>query len=980
MFEQRKTLLTFASLFAAASALAEVPPKSGFTVADDLRFELVLSEPQVRQPVHISFDERGRLWVVQYLQYPSPAGLQLLSRDSVWRVQYDKVPPPPPHHIRGADKITIHEDTDGDGQFDSLKTFVEGLNIATSVCRGRGGVWVTNPPYLLFYPDRNNDDVPDGDPEVHLEGFGLEDTHSVVNSLCWGPDGWLYGAQGSTVSGAVKRPGSEQSPVHSMGQLIWRYHPETKRYEVFAEGGGNAFGVEIDAAGRIFSGHNGGNTRGFHYVQGAYLQKGFEKHGPLSNPYTFGYFPAMKHSDVQRFTHTFVIYDGRALPEQYQGKLFGVAPLLHHVVISKIEPDGSTFQTQDIGYAAATDDLHFVPVDIKQGPDGAVYVADWYDEQCNHYRNHEGQIDKSSGRIYRLRSADRRGYRPEDLSKLSSRELVERLRHEDKWQRQTALRLLADRRDASLVPLLKKQLAESHGQLALESLWALNLVGGLDNATALASLDHRNAHVRLWTVRLLCDGWSVAPAVCRGLARLSADEQDLEVRCQLACSARRLPANDCLRIVRSLIENHSAQDARLSLLVWWAIEAKVATDPGTVVDFFREPAIWRTQIVERDIAERIMRRFAATGRRADLAVCAELLRLAPDPKAVKSLMAGFEAAYAGRQLTNLPDELAAALARYGGSSVVLGLRQGRAGAIQEVLNALTDEHADRTKQLQYVQVLGEVNLPECVPVLITLATSSSDNALQGAALRSLGRYDDPRVPAAVLAAFKNMSDDVRAAAGSLLASRASWTLALLEAINAHEIEKSWVPADLVQRMALFRDARISQLVHQHWPLVRDASPDELRQEVQRIAGVLTAGVGQPKAGQAIYNHQCSKCHALFGQGGRVGPDLTSFNRNDLQAMLLSVVHPSAEIREGFNSYLVVTADGRALTGTLAEQEPQTITLRTPEDKLISIPRDEIDEMSAADKSMMPEGLLKTYSDQELRDLFAYLRMTQPLID
>ena len=124
------------------------------------------------------------------------------------------MPPPPPHQFRGKDKITIHEDSDGDGVFDRHKTFVDGLNIATSVAWGRGGVWVLNPPYLLFYPDRDRDDVPDGDPEVHLQGFGLEDTHSVVNSLHWGPDGWLYAAQGSTVTGHVTRPGldSPKSP------------------------------------------------------------------------------------------------------------------------------------------------------------------------------------------------------------------------------------------------------------------------------------------------------------------------------------------------------------------------------------------------------------------------------------------------------------------------------------------------------------------------------------------------------------------------------------------------------------------------------------------------------------------------------------------------------------------------------------------------------------------------------------------------
>ena len=305
-----------------------------FTVADDLRIELMLAEPTIAQPVFLNFDERGRMWVVEYRQYPEPAGLTMLSRDSVWRIVYDKIPLPPPAGVRGRDRITIHEDSDGDGTLDKHSTFVDGLNIATACARGRGGVWVLNPPYLLFYPDRNNDDVPDGDPEVHLEGFGLEDTHSVVNSLCWGPDGWLYAAQGSTVTGRVKRPGTDQKPVHSMGQLIWRYHPETRRYEVFAEGGGNAFGVAIDAKGRIFSGHNGGDTRGFHYVQGSYSRKGFDKHGPLSNPYAFGYFNAMKHPKVPRFTHTFVIYDGGALPAGYNGKLLGVARCWSHVRFS----------------------------------------------------------------------------------------------------------------------------------------------------------------------------------------------------------------------------------------------------------------------------------------------------------------------------------------------------------------------------------------------------------------------------------------------------------------------------------------------------------------------------------------------------------------------------------------------------------------------------------------------------------------------
>ena len=164
------------------------------TIADDLRLELAVGEPHVRQPLSFKWDQRARLWVVQYLQYPKPAGLKMVSRDKYLRAVFDKVPLPPPHHFKGRDAITIHEDTDHDGVYDLHKTFVDGLSLATSFAFGRGGLWVLNPPYLLFYPDRDGDDVPDRDPDVILEGFGLEDSHSIANNLRWGPDGWLRSA------------------------------------------------------------------------------------------------------------------------------------------------------------------------------------------------------------------------------------------------------------------------------------------------------------------------------------------------------------------------------------------------------------------------------------------------------------------------------------------------------------------------------------------------------------------------------------------------------------------------------------------------------------------------------------------------------------------------------------------------------------------------------------------------------------------
>ena len=169
----------------------------------------------------MTFDDRGRMWVIQYVQYPNPAGLKPVEVDRYLRTKYDRVPEPPPKGPKGADKITVLEDTDGDGQVDKAKDFVSGLNLASALAIGNGGVYVGQAPYLLFYPDRDGDDVPDGDPEVLLTGFGLEDAHAVVNSLQWGPDGWLYGAQGSTVTADIRGIGFQQG--------VWRYHPPTQR-------------------------------------------------------------------------------------------------------------------------------------------------------------------------------------------------------------------------------------------------------------------------------------------------------------------------------------------------------------------------------------------------------------------------------------------------------------------------------------------------------------------------------------------------------------------------------------------------------------------------------------------------------------------------------------------------------------------------------------------------------------------------------
>ena len=951
-----------------------------FEVHNDLRWEPVLTDPDIAQPLSFKFDGRGRLWVVEYLQYPNPAGLKMVSRDKYLRAVYDKTPPAPPNHFRGADRITIHEDTNGDGLYDKHKTFVNGLSIVSSFAIGRGGVWVMNPPYLLFYPDSNGDDVPDGNPEVLLEGFGIEDSHSVANSLRWGPDGWLYAAQGSTVTGHIKRPGTKDKPVHSLGQLIWRYHPVTRRYEVFAEGGGNAFGVEIDSHGRIYSGYNGGNARGFHYVQGGYYRKGFQKHGELSNPYAYGYFPSMKHNQVPRFTHTFVIYEADQLPQSYVGKLFGVEPLQGRVVYSDVTKDGSSLQTKDLGHPVKSKDSWFRPVDIQLGPDGALYVADLYEQRIDHASHYQGRVDKTNGRIYRLTGTKSPAARKVDLRSASTAELIETLKHPNRWHRQTALRFIGDRRDKKLIGPMKKRLVQADGLFALNLLWAINLSGGLDEATTAAALNHEDPHVRAWAVRLACDDAQVSPQLASQLIAICETELNVEVRSQLACSARRLKSQLALQMVRNLFRHsQDADDVHMPLLLWWAVEHHVSLDLDGVIRLFDNAAVWRQRVVQEHLLERLMRRLASSGTQRELLACARLLQLAPSKDLSGKMMKGFELAFAGRSLTALPDELVAAIAKTGGASLGLRLRQSEPKAIEEAARLIGDAKQKAANRIQYIEIFGQIDHQPIVAELVDILQRDTNTAVRSAALGALQSYRSEQIDRVVLKMYKSLNGDVRAVADTLLASRPERSLSLLRQVDSGAVPKDLVKLTVVRRMLLHDDPAIKKLVDKHWGVVQGATTEQMKSQLERVSRVMrAAGTGNPYKGKKLYAATCGKCHRLFDHGGDIGPNLTAFKRDDLPNMMLNIINPSIEIRKGYENYVIRTEDGRTLNGFIADQDNRVIVLRGVDNQSVVIPKDNVDQMRAISQSIMPEGILDKLSPQEIRDLFAYLRATQPL--
>ncbi|MFK7817585.1 MAG: PVC-type heme-binding CxxCH protein [Planctomycetaceae bacterium] len=951
-----------------------------FDVFDSFVFEQVLAEPHVRQPLSMKFDERGRLWVAEYIQYPYPAGLKTVSRDSYYRTVYDKKPIAPPNHERGADRISIHEDTNGDGAFDTHSTFLEGTSLTTSFAFDRDGVWVLNPPYLLFYPDANKDDVPDADPVVHLEGFGIEDTHSCANSLCWGPDGWLYGAQGSTVSGRVLRTGIDTEPVTSMGQLIWRYHPTTRQYEIFAEGGGNAFGVEFDSKGRLFSGHNGGDTRGFHYVQGGYFQKGFSKHGPLSNPFAFGYFSWMGTHKLPRFTHDFVIYEGGAFPNEHNGRLFGIGPLQSHVVMSDVIPDGSTLKTKDLGHPVQSRDERFRPVEITLGPDGAIYVADFYESQISHRQHFDGQIEKDTGRIYRLKAKDSEPLKRFDLRSKTSSQLVDLLQHKNRWFRHSALRVLSERRDRSVVPKLLQLVRDQSGQAAIDALWAIHATRGLNDELAIEMLAHANPYVRSWTVRLMCDsGSDVSSGIAVRLQQLAQQEPHVEVRSQLACSARRLPTDQSFPIINDLARrDEDLDDPHIPLLLWWAIEAKAGADRDQVVDLMSDEAFRSSAIVRTHLLSRTMRRFARSGKRVDLIAAARLFDVASDAGSKKRLMAGFEEAYEGRSLSGLPQPLVVALAKAGGGSDVLQVRQQKPDAIARALKALANNKAPLAERVQFVEAFRDLKYEPAVPVLLQIVSTQGQTELKKTAIAALQTFSSENIGTSILKSYSKLPDEVRPVAQSLLSSRASWAKQLLTAVEANQIAPNDVTQDTVWRLQSMKASEVANRTKLVWGNARGATSAELKQRVGELEVAIRKDKGDPYAGKVLFTASCGKCHRLFDSGGEIGPDLTSYKRDDLNRMLLNIVDPSAEIREGYETWLALTEDGRTVTGFKIDEDDEVVVLKGADGVRVSIQKQDLEELIRQPVSVMPSGLLTRMNEQEIRDLFAYLRSSQPL--
>ncbi|MBT4623730.1 MAG: c-type cytochrome, partial [Verrucomicrobia bacterium] len=900
-----------------------------------------------------------------------------------YRAKYDRQPRPPPHHTPGRSRVTVHEDTDGDGAYDTHKVFADKLGLANAALPGRDGVWVMHTPHLLFYPDRNADDIPDGDPVVHLAGFGFEDTHSVANGITWGPDGWLYGAQGSTVSCRVTRPGIDPASapgVHFEGCMVWRYHPKSREFEIFAEGGGNVFGLEFDADGRLFSGHNGGGTRGFHYVQGGlYLKQGKSpgKFGPPDNPFAFGELPMMPGGSIPRFSHNVIAVNGSAMPDAWQGRLLGADPLHRHLVLSERSVRGASFTTRDIGFPVKNSDVAFRPVYMANAPDGSLLIADFYERYIAHGQHYQSQIDPTSGRVYRLRAKIKPLIADTNLSAKTDGQLIGLLAHPNKWHRQTAVRLLGQRATAVTNAKLRKQIKAETGRAALHGLWALHQAGGLDDALAAELLWHSYPHVRAWAVRLRGDERKLSAGFFDAVRRLAKREGHPEVRSQIAGTAIRLPRNQALGLAAELLRRTAdVDDPFIPMQCWWVLERHCEGDRGAVLELFRDVSFFRQPMVERHILERLMRRLAARGRQDDFIGCAGLLKNAPTKLHRDKLMVGFSKALEGQALPRLPEELLEQLRDLDNPPLVLRVRLGDSAALGQAQSVIADTAKPAKDRVELIRATSDAGAEGLQQSLLSLVQHESNASVLSAGLLALQRFTDDSLGQSVVKRYASFPKAAKPAAISFLASRPAWSRRLLAAVESGRLAKRDVPLPTVE-VLLGHGVEVAAQAGQLWPGAGQAATGQAA-EVARVRAVVEGRPGSPYRGRELFMQRCAACHKLFHKGGEVGPNLTHYQRDDLDTLLPGILDPSREIREGFEQMHVQTRDGRLLSGFLADRTDKLLILRGIDGGDMVIEQSQVESAKVSPRSLMPEGLLAGLSDQQLRDFFAYLRIAQPI--
>lgn len=936
------------------------------TVPDGFTVEVVAAEPDLVNPVAMTIDDQGRFWVTESFEYPR------------------KEPGP------GRDRVKVLEDTDRDGRIDKVTVFAEGLNIPSGIAVGHGGVWVANAPDILFLQDIDGDLKADAK-KVVVTGFGRTDTHELPNSLVWGPDGWLYGLNGVFNYCNVKHRGRELAFTCAMFRINpvadtdgeWK---GTHDFELFAEGTSNPWGIAWNGDGEAFLSACVIDHLWHISESGYYHRQG----GPYP-PHTWKLESIVQHTHQMAAYCGITWFDSDAYPEEYRERLYMGNIHGGCINVDALERRGSSyFATPRPDFLTANDVWH-MPVAQQTGPDGCLYVLDWYDRyHCYQDANADpAGVDRGHGRLYRVRYRDTPRAPAFDLAKEGDTELIARLGSPNIYHRERAQRLLGERLVAGKTPGLAGTLQAvvlddaKPRKPRLHALWSLIGSGALDEAFQYSLLRHAEPQFRAWAVRATGNAGTASDRVRKRLAELASDPSP-DVQRQVAIAATKLDGLNAPALLADVLAR-CGTDIVIPRLVWQNLHPLLADPPAVDAVLSR---FGKDQPPGFVAMAPVMAEYLLTGDQPRLEAFAQLFDQTSGTPAAGELLNQLGRRVRNREIRaealapirpRLESAIAPLLAGEKGDGLKfaaanLAASWGHTEAAKLVTGTLLDAKAGEAARIAAAEAVAAAGDARAIETLATvLADSQAPQNLRRATLSSLGRLDAPAVAKATLAAYTALPAPLQRDAIELLTQRPAWSRELIAAVESGQVAATVINPMQVAKMAgPGANADLRPKIEKLWGKVRLERNPGREEKIARIVQLAGEKTGDWKNGKAVFTRSCAACHKLHGEGNLIGPDLTVSGRGTLEQLLSNMLDPNLVIGEAYQARIVNTHDGRAVMGLPVEENDQRVVVRSPAGKDEIFARADVKSVDVLPVSLMPENLEATMSEQELLDLINYL--------
>ncbi|QDT46032.1 Cytochrome c [Symmachiella dynata] len=937
-------------------AIAKMTVPEGFTV------ELVASEPDIINPVAMTFDERGRIWITESVEYPrsSPG--------------------------KGRDRIKVLEDTDGDGRVDKTTVFADGLNIPSGIAVGYGGVWVANAPDILFLRDTDGDLKADTT-EVVVTGFGRDDTHELPNSLTWGPDGYLYGLNGVFNHSHVRQNGKE----FEFTCALFRINPRTREFELFCEGTSNPWGVTWDEEGSAFISacvidHLWHLTEtGYYHRQG----------GPYP-PFTWKLQSIVKHKHQKAAYCGIHYFDSDAYPPEYRNRLYMGNIHGGCLNVDVLERKGSTYFATPRPDFLTANDVWFMPVAQKTGPDGCLYVLDWYDRyHCyQDARRDTPGVDRLKGRLYRIRYKNTPRAETFDMASESGDELIERLSGPNDYFRGVAQRLLAERNDTTTNHKLQELCLNNDAprKTRLHALWALIGTGALEEPFHRRLLEHDDATFRAWGVRAAGNYGDVSDEIDQRIAALASDDSP-DVQLQVAIAAPKIDDLDTMPVLSDVL-SHCGNDQLIPHIVWQNLHPRLDEQPQRFIELLTQRDFQQDRNIMA-LLPRLLDRLLAVeqgGPESAAQIYSTLIasdndQAAPNDSLIvlaKRIQTG---ELAGDRLSRLRTILEPRVQSLltddatppQADTVILAASWGDKASLDICRQLFESAEQPTLDRIRALEVLASHNDKTILPTVQGILTDPEQHAqkFRAAIIATLGQMQDPGVADVILAAYPGLEPDLQPDAIERLTDRGQWSKKLLTAIDEKKIPASAINVNQVRKLLASKDKDLIKSVRSVWGTVRTKRDPNREKVLAQMRTFLRKTPGDAAAGQQVFHKLCGQCHTIHGKGADLGPDITVNGRASYDQLLSNVFDPSLVIGAAYRATIIVTTKGRVVTGLVVEDNAQRIVLKVQGGKLETIPRDQIEERIVSKLSMMPENLESQLKPQEMADLFEFLTRATP---